>query len=443
MKKAFLLIIVVFCISITAFFVVGSMRSKQPRIQKDANLDEYHNTVLKAQNAFKYDYDNGATVLKIDIILTNDDMLGYIYGWKEKDYKQLQIECNDGKTSVSYNELKGIQSNLSLVSVAMDDVIAFLNQNEEVRFMVDVKTSDIMIIGDIYERVYELCDRERSILKRLIPSPQNADMIGYKSVYDYLNNIKQKPPRIIAHALGGLEQYTYLNAKEALENSYANGFTFFEVDLILSSDGKLVCMHGWREKDYKKVGLKYNEEKPIMSIDRFKDMRFHGEYTPLDFMDIADFMKQHKEVRFMLDVKPADVETIKDIYSQIYDTCDGDQSILSRLVPGAYNSVMVEGIQAIHNFDLMEYYIFPEGRREEGLEDLNSIIDFCQSKGINAISIAAGTVTSEIIDALKSKGFKVYVFTVNEVQVVSDLLTQGVDYVGTDFLLPSDLSNLE
>ena len=70
----------------------------------------------------------------------------------------------------------------------------------------------------------------------------------------YIRTIKSS--RYMAHALGGIDGENYTNSKEALESSYNKGIRLFEVDINLTADDKLVCVHGWNKNDYeKKLGL--------------------------------------------------------------------------------------------------------------------------------------------------------------------------------------------
>ena len=42
----------------------------------------------------------------------------------------------------------------------------------------------------------------------------------------------------------------------------------------LTSDNKLVCVHGWSKKDYEvKLGITYNEENSIMSYEQLKNLQ--------------------------------------------------------------------------------------------------------------------------------------------------------------------------
>lgn len=49
----------------------------------------------------------------------------------------------------------------------------------------------------------------------------------------------------ILHAMGRIDEYTYTNSRDALENGYQNGNRLFECDFITTSDGQLVACHDW------------------------------------------------------------------------------------------------------------------------------------------------------------------------------------------------------
>lgn len=47
---------------------------------------------------------------------------------------------------------------------------------------------------------------------------------------------------------------------EAFERSYQLGYRYFEVDVALTEDEKLVCCHGWSEKNCQVCGMEYQPE---------------------------------------------------------------------------------------------------------------------------------------------------------------------------------------
>ncbi|MDQ0196801.1 glycerophosphodiester phosphodiesterase family protein [Paenibacillus wynnii] len=51
--------------------------------------------------------------------------------------------------------------------------------------------------------------------------------------------------RIVAHAMGGINELPYTNTFEAFIANYEQGTRLFETDLLLTGDGKLVARHEW------------------------------------------------------------------------------------------------------------------------------------------------------------------------------------------------------
>lgn len=156
----------------------------------------------------------------------------------------------------------------------------------------------------------------------------------------YLNNdkikylMKIKTNKYIAHALGGIEGENYTNSQEALKTNYEKGVRLFEVDINLTADGKLVCVHGWKKSDYEnKMGMEYNSDSNIMTYEQFKNVKIKGKYTTMGFDNLVDYMKKYKDIYVMIDIGKKSYEETKKIYSQILNTTR-DNSVLNRLITG-------------------------------------------------------------------------------------------------------------
>ena len=53
--------------------------------------------------------------------------------------------------------------------------------------------------------------------------------------------------RYIAHAGGAIDGLICVNSIEGVELAYSNGYKMFEVDLLITSNGKLIGSHGWSD----------------------------------------------------------------------------------------------------------------------------------------------------------------------------------------------------
>lgn len=116
------------------------------------------------------------------------------------------------------------------------------------------------------------------------------------------NNDKNKmTDRIIAHAGGAIDLGNgflfYTNSKEALDNSYKNGFRLFELDIIKTSDNVYVAAHDWN--DWQKR-TNYKGKLPP-SLQEFKSTKIYDKLTPLDINDINEWFSKHKDAVFITD----------------------------------------------------------------------------------------------------------------------------------------------
>ncbi len=105
--------------------------------------------------------------------------------------------------------------------------------------------------------------------------------------------------RLIAHAGGGIEGYSYTNSKEALEKAIANGFQFIELDLLLSAEGKIYAAHG--EKEFNQItGFPHwGEKKP--NLAEIKTRKIYEKFTTLNIDEINAIFQQNPNLILVTD----------------------------------------------------------------------------------------------------------------------------------------------
>lgn len=100
----------------------------------------------------------------------------------------------------------------------------------------------------------------------------------------------------VAHATGSLDGYTYLNSKESLLKSLKNGYKYIEVDLQLTVDSILVCVHDWEQ--FNKMTIPNlcrkdtNIYRKIPPYKEFYSRKIYGKFSPLSFSDLLIFQEQ-------------------------------------------------------------------------------------------------------------------------------------------------------
>ena len=110
-------------------------------------------------------------------------------------------------------------------------------------------------------------------------------------------DFEPKIDRYIAHAGGIIDGVKYTNSKEALDQSYSQGFRIFELDILETSDGAFVaahdCKHWAKEANFK-------GDTPV-SRNEFLAHKLRGKYAPLDMVAINKWFKEHPDAILVTD----------------------------------------------------------------------------------------------------------------------------------------------
>lgn len=102
----------------------------------------------------------------------------------------------------------------------------------------------------------------------------------------------------VAHAGGQIGKETYTNSPEAIHKNYEKGHRTFEIDMVLTSDNKLACIHDW-DVDFQKgreLGVAPNSEE-------FLAYPIQGKYTAILFEDLCKIMNEYPDMWLVTDTK--------------------------------------------------------------------------------------------------------------------------------------------
>lgn len=136
------------------------------------------------------------------------------------------------------------------------------------------------------------CPRIKSILLYIIMC---ASLLSITSYIWLSRPMKKKSnstniQHFIAHAGGGIDGYIYTNSKEAVFQSISEGFSYIELDLMLSNDDNLLCMHNLKE--FNKM-TNVDEDQPSPSTKEFLSRRIYKKYSPLTLSEALEIQKVH------------------------------------------------------------------------------------------------------------------------------------------------------
>lgn len=97
-------------------------------------------------------------------------------------------------------------------------------------------------------------------------------------------------PHYIAHAGGSIYGYCYSNSLEVVQNSLAHGIDYMELDLSITSDGRLVAWHDWA---FEWTGAPTH--------DQFMARKIYDKFTPMDFPRIDSILRANPRLSLVTD----------------------------------------------------------------------------------------------------------------------------------------------
>ena len=214
--------------------------------------------------------------------------------------------------------------------------------------------------------------------------------------------------RLVAASLGGIEiRYKNTNSKQAYEYSTKLGYKNFHVDLRLTSDDKLVCVHRWHKETYRIMNHpKKLEDKPsAISYDEFMGCKYYNRFDTLDFDTLMSISE--KDHRFILSVgkpKKEDFETMVKCISETIEKYDIDkEKIYIRLEQKRDIDYVIKNKI---NIKIIYYAVDKKTSEQETLEFLKSSLEYCKSKKIKYLYFNHNVYTQEFDNLCKEYGIK-------------------------------------
>lgn len=220
---------------------------------------------------------------------------------------------------------------------------------------------------------------------------------------------------LIAHAGGSIDGYTYTNSKEALLNAIDKGYKYIELDLYMTTDSQLVCLHD-KDKFALMTGIHINQ----IDSDKFLESRFFGKYTPMTLREAIYYWERNP---FIL---------VTDKYS--------NPTELNKLFLKNRHNVYVE----VRRF--WDYHDVEDNGYHAMLTTPRGIVGMikyfcCYIYGMRKIQhiVVYKKIEDCFLRLYKRLGSKVSVYTENDIDEAKKLGNRGFDMIYTDSLVLKDL----
>lgn len=238
---------------------------------------------------------------------------------------------------------------------------------------------------------------------------------------------------MISHAMGGIDGNNYSNCLEGFQENYAEGHRIFEVDLLYTSDDRIVLWHHWGRP----FCSKYKKGK-APTYAQFMSSKIYDKYTPMDLEALLRLMKEYPDIRVIVDGKCVKKSEVKKQYRTIVSTAKslGAAKALDRLVVEIYTKEMFDVVDGVYHFKEYLMTLYKMFDKAPSTSKLKSVAKFCQQKGIVTIAMYADWWKAKYAGVIAPYGLDIALYTVNSSRDAQDYFDEGVTALFTDFLPP-------
>ncbi|WP_146442520.1 glycerophosphodiester phosphodiesterase family protein [Vibrio kanaloae] len=169
---------------------------------------------------------------------------------------------------------------------------------------------------------------------------------AYPNEHNNISEIIVNSGGLIAHAGGGINGLKYTNSLEAMEQSIEHGFKMIELDLLISSDGRIVAVHDW--KSFHEMTNSNNTGS--ISYKEFESKTIYDKYKTLNISTAIDILDENDVVLV--------TDKIKNIALLSKYIIDKDKSIIEVFSIDKYNEAIELGFNNVAlNIDLNTPFI--------------------------------------------------------------------------------------
>ncbi|MEZ8787724.1 glycerophosphodiester phosphodiesterase family protein [Vibrio splendidus] len=240
---------------------------------------------------------------------------------------------------------------------------------------------------------------------------------AYPNEHNNIPNIIGNSGGLIAHAGGGINGLKYTNSLDAIEQSIEHGFKMVELDLLISSDGRIVAVHDW--KTFHEMTNSNNTGS--ISSKEFESKIIYDKYKTLNISTAIDILDKNDVVLV--------TDKIKNLALLSKYIIDKDKSIIEVFSIDKYNEAIELGFNNVAlNIDLNTPFILD-------WIDLNKIMAVTY-RGDNLGSL--GSEYKKAIE-LSNMGVSSMIYSTNDLDL-DGIKASGIGNFAlyVDFILPSD-----
>ena len=251
-----------------------------------------------------------------------------------------------------------------------------------------IKSRQAFIAHNLNGVLIEKIDDLSLIEKIAVPSNISDNQIYFPKIkYEF----EPSNDRYIAHAGGEINGVKSTNSKQALDANYEKGFRLFELDIIETSDGKMVAAHDW------KMWSRFTDYQGSLppSHAEFMKHKIYGDYSTLDMKGINEWFTAHPDATLVTD-------KVNDPISFANAFVDKDRLLMELFSVMAVEEASKNAINVIISQDPL-------------MAIKGDKIDYLIVNNVKCVALSRRILASQtdLMLQLRENGIRVYVYNVN------------------------------
>jgi len=224
---------------------------------------------------------------------------------------------------------------------------------------------------------------------------------------------------LVAHAAAVIEGYAGSNSLEAMQNAAALGFSYIELDMITTSDGKIVLNHSWDSVSNRIPGV----HSGIMTYEEFMGHRIFNQFTPVNLDMLIEFLRENPGPRIITDTKDTD-------YAALYAIAEFFPDYMYRFIPQVYQFDDAARIRAL-GFDDIILTVYMMGRANQNPTRIHS---YALENQLYGVAIPDTIATRSFTSQINIGEVRYFVHTIDDRARALELLDMGFYGIYTGFL---------
>ena len=221
----------------------------------------------------------------------------------------------------------------------------------------------------------------------------------------------------IVHAAGRYGGQIGTNSLDALENAYADGNRYIELDFNFTSDLRPVCIHDWNHLAYSG----YDGQRP--TLDEFSQNTVYSMFESLTLEDVAAFMEEHEDLYIITDAKALNIHFMGIIQREF-------PNLRNRFIIQVYSELEYDFARRMR-FDKIIFSLYKLDWRKQ--YDTEYLVSFAKSNRLYAYTFNYSLCQREgYIENMLKCGIPLFIHTVNDKAEQQKYFDMGITGIYTD-----------